>query len=73
MNPIAATAIANLIDLGFRLLANHLNKPPGWKPTQQDIDDFLASVDEATPEFEKAEALKRLGLTERIPYVGPDV
>jgi hypothetical protein len=56
------TIIAAIITGAFELLRTHLNKPVGWKPTQQDIDDFLASVDLATPAHEKALARERLGL-----------
>ena len=70
MNPVTAVIVTNAIDLAFELLANHLGKPEGWRPSPQDVQDFLDAQDEATPEHEKAEALKRLGLTERIPYQG---
>ena len=56
------TIIAAIISGGFELLRTHLNKPEGWKPTQQDIDDLFNSVDAATPEHEKELARKRLGL-----------
>ena len=51
-----------IINGGFALLANHLNKPEGWKPTAQDWDDLEQSVNEATPEAAKAAARVRLGL-----------
>lgn len=70
MNPVPALLVNNAIDLAFQLLANHLGKPEGWKPSPQDVQDFLDLQDDATPENEKAEAMKRLGLTERIPYTG---
>lgn len=54
--------IAQSINVSFELLRAHLNKPEGWKPTQQDLDDLNAAVDAATPENEKVEARKRLGL-----------
>ena len=58
METLIATGILTL----FQIWANHVNKPEGWKPTQQDIDDLLAQVDAATPESEKAAARLRLGL-----------
>lgn len=54
--------IAAIITGGFELLRTRLGKPEGWKPTPQDVEDFLASVDEATPDHEKAAAAARLGL-----------
>lgn len=59
-----ATIIAAIIAGGFELLRQHLNKPPGWKPPQQDIDDLIASVDAASPDAMKAAAAKRL----RVPW-----
>lgn len=58
-----ATIIAAIITGGFELLRQHLNKPPGWKPTTQDVEDFLAVVQAASPEAIKAAAAKRLGVT----------
>jgi len=55
-------ALAAVIAGSFELLRNHLNKPPGWKPTMQDIEDLNARVDLATPENEKAAARARLGI-----------
>lgn len=57
-----ASVIAGIITGGFQLLGNHLGKPEGWKPTPQDIQDFLDSVDKDTPEAMKQEARHRLGL-----------
>ncbi len=68
MNPITAVVVANAIELAFQLLANHLNKPEGWKPSPKDLQDFLDAQDAATPEAEKDAALKRLGLINRIPF-----
>ena len=59
MTPII---IASIISGGFELLRVYLNKPEGWKPSQQDIDDLLMEVDLATPEACKAAARLRLGL-----------
>ena len=56
------TYIAQIIAAAFQLWANHANKPPGWKPTQTEVDDLLSQVDAATPEAEKAAARARLGL-----------
>lgn len=50
--------LANL----FQIWANHTGKPPGWVPTQEDIENMLAIVDSATPEARKAAARERLGL-----------
>lgn len=55
--------IAAIITGGFELMRTHLNKPPGWKPSQDEVDAFLLSVDNATPENEKAAARARLGIT----------
>ena len=54
--------IAAIITGGFELMRIHQNRPEGWKPTQQDLDAFLLSVDAATPEAEKAAARQRLGM-----------
>lgn len=58
------TIIMGLINGAFALLANHLNKPEGWKPTPQEWDDLNAEVDAATPEAVRAAARARLGLPE---------
>lgn len=55
-------ALAAIITGSFELLRTHLNKPPGWKPTMQDIADLNSRVDAATPEAEKAAARERLGI-----------
>lgn len=55
--------IAAIITGGFELMRTHLNKPPGWKPRQEEVDAFLLSVDNATPENEKAAARARLSTT----------
>lgn len=62
------TLIAAGLNALLGILANHLNKPPGWIPTQQDLIDFLGQVDQSTPEAEKAAARIRLGL----PPVEPE-
>ncbi len=59
---LALPIILGLIDGGFKLLANHLGKEEGWKPTQQEYDDLAALVNAASPEAVKAEARVRLGL-----------
>ena len=56
------TIIAAIIQGGFELLRTHLNKPQGWIPSQQDIEDLLTLAEEATPEHEKSLAKMRLGL-----------
>lgn len=70
MNPLTPFLVEQGINLAFQLLATYLNKPEGWKPTPQDFQDFLDTQDAATPENVKVEAMRRLGLTERIPYTG---
>lgn len=70
MNPLTPFLVEQGINLAFQLLANYLNKPEGWKPSPQDVQDFLDAQDAATPENVKAEAMKRLGLTERVPFTG---
>lgn len=62
MGALALPILLDIIDGGFKLLANHLGKPEGWIPTQQDWDDLANTVDEATPEAVKAAARERLGL-----------
>ena len=59
---MGAEVIAAIIAGGFELLRQYMNKPPGWTPTQSDIDDLNASIDAATPEASKAAARVRLGL-----------
>jgi len=54
--------IAAIISGGFELLRQYLNKPAGWIPTQQDIDDLNADIDGSTPAAMKAAARERLGL-----------
>lgn len=56
----AITIIMGLINGGFSLLANHLGKPEGWKPTAQEWDDLQAEVNAATPEAVRAAARARL-------------
>lgn len=58
MQEYIAIALAAL----FKIWANHAGKPPDWKPTQQEIDDMLVTVDSATPEARKAAARARLGM-----------
>ena len=50
------------LDALLKLWAINTNKPDGWVPTEKDWADLLAQIDAATPEAEKAAALKRLGL-----------
>lgn len=59
---MSPTLILALVTGGIELMRQYLNKPPGWTPTQADIDDFNAQIDAATPEAVKAEARARLGL-----------
>lgn len=60
----ASTAIAvATVNFLSELVRVRLNKPEGWKPSPQDIADFVIEIDAATPEAEKAAAKQRLGLT----------
>jgi len=56
------TLVGTGINTLIQIWAEHANKPDGWKPTPQDLADFLAQVDAATPEAEKSTARVRLGL-----------
>lgn len=64
-DPLSAAISGALIAL-FEVWARHHGKPEGWKPSAQDIADILADVDASTPEAMKAEARKRLGITETM-------
>lgn len=57
---IALPIIMGIIDAGFKLLANHLGKPEGWRPTAQEWADLDAEVAAATPEAVRAAARARL-------------
>lgn len=57
---IALPIILGIINGGFKLLANHLGKPEGWKPSAEEWDKLEAEVEAATPEAVKAEARARL-------------
>jgi hypothetical protein len=57
---IALPIIMGIVDAGFKLLANHLNKPEGWRPTAQEWDDLASEVADATPEAVRAAARARL-------------
>lgn len=57
---IALPIILGIINGGFKLLANHLGKPEGWKPSAEEWDKLQAEVAAATPEAVKAEARARL-------------
>ena len=61
---IALPIIMGIIDGGFKLLANHLGKPEGWKPSPEEWDALAASVEAATPEAEKEAARQKLNLPE---------
>ncbi len=64
---LALPIILGLIDGGFKLLANHLGKPEGWKPSQEEWDALNAEVAAATPEAVKADARTRMGLPPEPP------
>ena len=57
---IALPINMGIIDSGFNLLANHLGKPEGWKPSPQEWADLDAQVAAATPEAVRAAARARL-------------
>ena len=65
MNAATATILAQLLNFAFELWRTHSGKPEGWKPTQEDIDELLGEVEEATPEAEKQAAADRLGIEYR--------
>lgn len=58
--------IAQALAALFQIWASHASKPPGWTPSQQDIQDMLATIDAATPEKVKADARARLGLPDPV-------
>jgi len=57
------TLVGTGINTLIQIWAEHANKPEGWKPTPQDLSDFLAQVDAATPAAEKQAARDRLGIS----------
>jgi hypothetical protein len=57
---MALTIIMGILNGGFALLANHLGKPPGWRPSQQEWLDLDIEVSEATPEAMREAARARL-------------
>lgn len=61
MDATTAAAISAVIRGAIEIWATHANKPKGWKPTQQDIDDLLSLNDKAPEDFYK-EAAARLGV-----------
>ena len=64
---IALPIILGIINGGFKLLANHLGKPEGWKPSAEEWDNLEKDVAEATPEKMKQEARDRLAGTIDVP------
>jgi len=54
-----AIAAINVIAEAIRV---RQGKPVGWKPSPQDIADFIIEIDAADPESEKAAARQRLNL-----------
>jgi len=59
----AETAITiATINFLYELIRVRLGKPEGWKPSPQDIADFIIEIDAADPESEKAAARQRLNL-----------
>jgi len=57
---IALPIIMGIIDGGFKLLANHLGKPSGWKPSPQEWDDLSKEIEESTPEAIRKAARERM-------------
>lgn len=64
---IALPIILGIINGGFKLLANHLGKPEGWKPSTEEWEKLEKDVAEATPEKMKQEARDRLAGTIDVP------
>jgi len=60
MPALVLPIIMGLIEGGFKLLANHLGKPEGWRPSPQEWADLDAEVAAATPEAVRAAARARL-------------
>lgn len=63
MWPAIATGMSALLEIW----RTHANKPEGWVPSAQDWADLGVSVDESTPENEKAAARARLGIPPSPP------
>lgn len=61
MTPEQAAIIAAIIRGAIELWGNHSGKPPGWKPTAQELADIL-SLNDKTPEDFYREAAGRLGV-----------
>lgn len=60
---IAESAIAvATVNFLSELIRVRMGKPEGWKPSPQDVADFVVEIDAATPEAEKAAARERLGM-----------
>ncbi len=59
--------IAQALFALIQIWANHANKPPGWVPTEAEVNDMISMVDAATPEAEKAAARARLGIPDPPP------
>lgn len=55
----AGIAAVNILSEVVRV---RLGKPEGWKPSKQDIIDFINEIDAATPEAIKAQARRSLNL-----------
>lgn len=62
MSTIISLAISELIKAGITIWAHHAGKPAGWKPTAQDLQDFLTQIDADSPEAMKSAAAARLGI-----------
>lgn len=61
MEPATSALIAATIVNLAQIAMSH-NKPADWKPTPDDVRDFLLQIQEATPENLKNQARQRLGL-----------
>ena len=73
MNPLTLSILLGIIDGGFKLLSNHLGKPDGWIPSQEEWDALNQIVRQSTPEVVKAEARERLGIppASEVPTLDP--
>lgn len=65
MDPIIGAAVSSLISAllqQFIEWQKQRAQVAGWKPSLQDVTDFLAQVDSDTPEAVKARVAKEMGL-----------
>jgi hypothetical protein len=62
MNATTTAITVAVVNFLSEVIRVRMNKPEGWKPSPQEIADFVVEIDAATPEAEKEAARKRLGL-----------